>query len=113
MRTTKFYRVRQSDQGKLTSLIISSRSLPYHQFVEVIGIIGKTPSIGDKIKLKKFLNANMEYGTVTQVSATGIPVQAQLDDGQIIELVGYLIQLVNLIEAIVRTVKKLFQKQKI
>jgi uncharacterized protein Yka (UPF0111/DUF47 family) len=44
------------------------------------------------------------------VSPDGIPVKVQLDDGKVIELVGYLVQLVNLIEAMINALRELFNK---
>jgi hypothetical protein len=111
MSKTKFYEVIHHDEGVMMTMPIDeNRALIFLKMTEVIAVKGNIPRVGDKVKVRRYPAGEKIYGTVHEVSPNGIPVRVRLDDGKIIELVGYLVQLVNLIEAIIKAIKELFDK---
>jgi hypothetical protein len=108
---TRFYEVSYHDEGVMLTLAIDKkRAEDFLDMSEVIAVKGKTPRVGDRVKVRWYPAGNKFYATVQEVSPDGIPVKVKLDDGKIIELVGYLVQLINLIEAIIDALKELFNK---
>jgi len=108
---TRFYEVSYHDEAvMLTIPIEEKRAIDFLNMSEVIAVKGKTPRVGDKVKIQWYPEGEKVYVVVHEVSPDGIPVKVKLDDGKIIELVGYLVQLINLIEAIIDALKELFNK---
>jgi hypothetical protein len=111
MGKTRFYEVTHPEaEVILTFPIEEQRALKFLQMREVIAIRGKVPRVGESVKIRTYPDGKKVFATVHQVSPDGIPVKVQLDDGKVIELVGYLVQLVNLIEAMINALRELFNK---
>lgn len=112
MNKTKFYEVSYHDEEVILTIPIEEkRAIDFLNMSEVIAVKGKTPQVGDKVKIHWYPEGEKVYAIVQEVSPDGIPVKAKLlDDGKIIELVGYLVQLINLIEVIIDAIKELFDK---
>lgn len=112
MSKTTFYEVTYYQEGvMLTIAIDEKRAVDFLNMNAVIAVKGKTPRVGDKVKIRRYPAGEKVYAIVQEVSPDGIPVKVKrLDDGKIIELVGYLVQLINLIEAIIEAIKELFDK---
>jgi hypothetical protein len=108
---TKFYEVSYHDEDvMLTIPIDEQRAVDFLSMIEVIAIKGKIPQVGDKVKIRKYPGGEKVYASVHEVSPDGIPVRVKLEDGKVIELVGYLVQLINLIEAMLNALRELFNK---
>lgn len=111
MRKTRFYEVTHHEEDViLTFPIEEQRAINFLHMREVIAIRGKTPRVGERVKIRSYPDGDKIFATVQQVSPDGIPVKVQLEDGTIIELVGYLVQLIHLIEAIIIAIKELFDQ---
>jgi hypothetical protein len=90
--------------------IDENRAVGFLKMEQVIAVKGKIPRVGERVKISSYPSAEKVYASVHEVSPDGIPVKVKLDDGKIIELVGYLVQLINLVEAIFQAIKELFNK---
>ena len=113
MQKVRFYRVSQRARQPVTTTLINyNKATFYYQMNKVIAIKGRTPGVGYRVRIRKYPSGKKQWAWISRVSPTGIPIQAELEDGQVIELVGYLIQLIHLLDAISIRVKMIFQQLK-
>jgi len=110
MGKTRFYEVtHHAEEVILTFPIEEQRALQFLQMREVIAIRGKVSRVGESVKIRTYPDGEKALATVHQVSPDGIPMKVQLEDGKVIELVGYLVQIVNLIAQIYKVVHRWIQ----
>lgn len=111
-KTIKYYEVAREEHGVfLTKEIEEKRAVDFLSMQEVIGVKGKLPRVRDKVSVISLLNDQKIYGTVLEVSPDGVPVRMELDQGRVIELVGFVVELVNLVDVILRFIKGFFLKR--
>ena len=116
-RNIKYYEVAVEKGEEMmiqsTIEIDRKRATDFLSMHQVIGVKGKTPRVGDRIKLEYYITNQKAVGFVTEVSPDGIPVKARLlDSVEVIELVGHIIRLLNLAEALWLEVKEILNKIK-
>ena len=96
----KYFNVEKDEQGNVTSAYevfdLSLASVEYNSLITLQG--RRLPKVGDMIHVYK--NGELKIGKVSKVHTNGIPLKAIIDETKTIELVGSIIQLVNLINRI-------------
>lgn len=108
---TRYFEQFRYEQGViLTKELHLDGPTSAHNMEEVIAIKGTIPRVGDRVKLRRYNAVKNHIATITRASPDGIPVQVKLDDGKIIEVVGYLLQLIGLFQKIWAALEELFRK---